>query len=77
MYELASLFVLVFALHEDLWEYGSDWCIGLHKDEEMWTYEGWQFCNEGYFVGFWGKQKKGQIFQCWVMFVKDNKIDIV
>jgi hypothetical protein len=41
MYELASLFALVFALHEDLWEYGSDWCIGLHKDEEMWTYEGW------------------------------------
>jgi hypothetical protein len=40
-YELASLTVLVFVLHEDPWEYGSNWCIGLQKDEELWTYEGW------------------------------------
>jgi hypothetical protein len=28
-YELASLYVSVFALQEDPWEYGFAWCIGL------------------------------------------------
>jgi hypothetical protein len=44
-YELASLSMPIFAFHENLWEYGSNWCIGLQKDEELWRYEGWQFRN--------------------------------
>ncbi len=35
--ELARLFVLVFALHEDWWKFGSNWHIELWKDEESWT----------------------------------------
>jgi hypothetical protein len=27
--------VLVFALHENQWEYGFNWRIGLWKDEEL------------------------------------------
>ncbi len=38
--ELACLFVLVFALHEDQREFGSHRRTGLQKDEESRTYEG-------------------------------------
>ncbi len=40
--ELSCLSMLVFALHEDRWEDGFDWCIGLLEDEELRIYEGWQ-----------------------------------
>ncbi len=39
-YELASSYMLVFVLHEVSWEYGSDWCFGLHEDEELQRFEG-------------------------------------
>jgi hypothetical protein len=39
-------------LHDVSWEYGSDWCFGLRKDEELLIYEGWHFCKEkGRFLG--------------------------
>jgi hypothetical protein len=45
--ERACLFVLIFALHEDWREFGSDWCTGLQKDEESRTYEGEIFLQWG------------------------------
>jgi hypothetical protein len=37
--ELASLSMLVFVFREISWEYGSNWCVGLWKDEELLIYE--------------------------------------
>ncbi len=39
-YELASSSMLVFVFHEVSWEYGSDWCFELQKDEELQIFEG-------------------------------------
>jgi len=33
--ELASYVILVFVLHDVLWECGSNWWIGLWKDDEL------------------------------------------
>jgi hypothetical protein len=37
--ELASLSMLVFVFREISWEYGSNWCVGVWKDEELLMYE--------------------------------------
>jgi hypothetical protein len=34
-HKCVSLSMLVFVLHENLWEYDSYWCFGLWKDEEL------------------------------------------
>jgi hypothetical protein len=60
--ELVSLSMLVFVLHEISWEYGSDWCIGLWKDEESVIYEGWQFCNKWWLV-FEKDRKRAKYFE--------------
>ncbi len=38
--KLAQLSMLVFAFHEDRWEYGFNQHTRLRKDEELQTYEG-------------------------------------
>jgi hypothetical protein len=45
--ECARLFGLVFALHENWREFGSNWCTGLGKDEELRTYDGEIFLHSG------------------------------
>jgi hypothetical protein len=45
--------------HDVLWEYGSNWCFGLRKDEELLIYEGWHFCKEK--AGFWGKRTEEEL----------------
>ncbi len=66
--ELSCLFVLVFALHEDQWEYGSDWCTGLLEDEELQTYKGWQIFSKGesFWVGSWGGRRWEEM-KSWVI----------
>jgi hypothetical protein len=41
--ELASYVVLVFVLHDVLWDQVSDWWIGLQKDDQLLLFEGWWF----------------------------------
>ncbi len=41
--ELASCVVLVFVLHDVLWDQVTNWWIGLHKDDQMLLFEGWWF----------------------------------
>jgi hypothetical protein len=38
--ELASSVVLVFILHDFLWDQGADWWTGLRKDEEVLLFGG-------------------------------------
>ncbi len=33
--DCVNLFMLVFVLHKDSWQYDSYWCLGLWKDEEL------------------------------------------
>lgn len=65
--EIAHLFMLVSTLHEDRWEYGFDQCTGLRKDEELQTYEGWQFLQLGLqFAYSWEKmEKKTKYSKAW------------
>jgi len=44
--ELASCVVLVFVLHDVLWNQGSNWWIGLQKDDAM-LFEGGWFLQDG------------------------------
>jgi len=41
--ELASYVVLVFVLHDVLWDQVFDWWIGLQKDDQLLLFEGWWF----------------------------------
>jgi hypothetical protein len=39
-HKCVSLFMLVFILHENSWEYDSCWCFGLRKDGELQIFKG-------------------------------------
>ncbi len=45
--ELASCVVLVFVLHDVLWNQGSDWWTGLQKDDELCYLKVVGFCKTG------------------------------
>jgi hypothetical protein len=45
-------------LHDVSWEYGSDWCFGLRKDEELLIYDGISARRK---AGFWGKRTEEEL----------------
>jgi hypothetical protein len=42
--ELSRCVVLVFVLHDVLWDQGPNWWMGLLKDEDVLLFEVWWLC---------------------------------
>jgi hypothetical protein len=57
--ELASCAILVFVIHDVLWECGSNWWTTLWKDDDLQLFKGWWFYQAKHSVcWFFGRLKK-------------------